>query len=120
MDLKKQIDDKLLEIKEIISRTDEEYKSCYNLINSFFIKESLDDNLNKHFALKKKDIEKAYKDFCNLIPYYESFAKHKEIISDNNKALINAMSFLEELRDKISFVLAEFKATIISLENWLK
>ena len=120
MNLKSQLDNRLLEIKQTILKIEEVYKLWQDLVKSFFSHELIDDSLNRDFALKKSAIEKLVKEFFNLVTYYEAFKKYRELILPKERGLIRAINFLDELKDKLIFVLVELKATIIFLENRLK
>lgn len=120
MNLKNQLSEKLLLIKEKAVKSEEAYKYCFLLIKSFFAQESIDNQLNRTFALRKSELEDTYKKLCRLLEYYKTFENHKEIILFKETTIKNALDLLSELSDNFSNIIAEIQGLTIFLENRLK
>lgn len=120
MSLRNQLEEKLLLVKEIANKSELAYKYCFNLIKSHFIKELLDNELNKTFALKKIALEDNGKMLLQLLGYYKLFKDHKEIILSKERITQNAMVLLDELIEKFKNLVAEIQGLTIYLENKLK
>ena len=120
MSLRSQLEERLLLTKETANKSELAYKYCFNLIKSHFIKELLDDELNRTFALKKASLEDNGKVLLELLNYYKLFEDHKEIILSKETITQNALILLDELIEKFKNIIAEIQGLTIYLENKLK
>ena len=120
MSLRSQLEERLLLTKETANKSELAYKYCFNLIKSHFIKELLDDELNRTFALKKASLEDNGKVLLELLNYYKLFEDHKEIILSKETITQNALILLDELIEKFKNMIAEIQGLTIYLENKLK
>lgn len=120
MSLRNQLKVKLLLTKETANKAELAYKYCLNLIKSYFLKEIIDDELNRIFALKKISLEENGKMFLQLLNYYKLFEEYIDIIFYNEKTAQNALVMLDELIEKFRNLTTEIQALIIYLENNLK
>jgi len=120
MSLKNQLKEKLLLTKEIANTSELAYKYCFDLIKSYFIKEIIDNELNRTFALKKIALEENGKTLLTLLNYYKLFEEHIDIISSKEKTTQNALVLVDELIEKFRTVTIELQTLAIFLENKLK
>lgn len=120
MNLKSQLENKLQEVNQKLSRVQEAYTSCSQLIESYFIKELIDNEINRLFALKKIELEKIKDELNKLSSYYKAVENYKTIIMPSEKNIMQVLVFLNELGDQFGFLVAELKTFSLYLENRLK
>ena len=120
MSLRNQLEEKLLLVRETANKSELAYKYCFNLIKSYLIKELLDNEFNRTFALKKVALEDNAKVLLKLFNYYKLFENHKEVILSKEELTNNALILLDELIEQFKDLIVEIQSLTIFLENRLK
>jgi len=120
MTLKNQLSDKLKFIDDKFSKVKSAYDFTFQLVRNFLTIESVNDDLNRLFALKKSYLEKVEQQIELLVAKYSTIKKHKEIIPSNELSLQNILNILDEYADELSNIISDLQAISIILENRLK
>ena len=115
-----QLNQKISLIEERINTAEEAYANTHNLIETFLISESIDDELNRLVALKKIELGNMHKELSILISLSKAVKQHKEVLLLKESTTKKALEVLETHNDRYSSFIAGIKALAVFLENRLK
>lgn len=120
MSLENQLNQKFFLIEEKINAAEEAYKKSHNLIETFLISESIDDELNRLVAVKKVELGNMYKELGILGSLSKAVKRHREIVLSKELTTQKALEVLEAHSDRYSSFIAGINALTVFLELRLK
>ena len=120
MTLENQLSNKLNLIKEKVNKAKSACNFTFELVKNYLIKESLNADLNRLFALKKAYLEKVKLQINLLEIKYKTIKRYKDIISTEASSLHDTLNVMDEYSDELSNIISELQAISIILENRLK